>query len=113
MLSKIFASWLVALIIVPFTAPFSTCDIASFVGGASAHAPHAPGSDPSSVTPANEAVVPGVLFVSAAGRVRPLPLSSIAAVDSPARASSATAAGPMRPVAFMRVHLALRTVIRV
>ena len=32
MLSRVFALWLITLILLPFSAPFSTCDLASFLG---------------------------------------------------------------------------------
>jgi hypothetical protein len=34
MLPKLLASWLVVLVIVPFTAPFSTCDLPGLFGSA-------------------------------------------------------------------------------
>jgi hypothetical protein len=42
MLRKFFASWLVVLVLVPFTAPFSTCDLPHFFGSAQRHTPVSP-----------------------------------------------------------------------
>jgi hypothetical protein len=63
MLPKFLAFWLVVLIIVPFTAPFSTFDLARAQGS---HAPLAP---PTHVVK-NDDAFPNVPCISTAGRVR-------------------------------------------
>jgi hypothetical protein len=37
MLSQVFAAWLVTLIVLPFTAPFSTCDVPALRSHATVH----------------------------------------------------------------------------
>jgi hypothetical protein len=72
MLPKLFASWLVALVVLPFTAPFSTCDLASVFGPA--HGKRAPVARRSSVASATDAAVPTAARASSGGRVRLVPL---------------------------------------
>lgn len=66
-LSRVTACWLVALVLLPFTAPFRTCDLAAFFG---ARAQHAPISRSSSATLANDSSVANVPAISRIGRVR-------------------------------------------
>jgi hypothetical protein len=72
MLPKLFASWLVVLVVLPFTAPFSTCDLASVFGPA--HGKRTPVARRPSVASATDAAVPTGARVSNSGRVRVLPL---------------------------------------
>jgi len=72
MLPKLFASWLVVLVVLPFTAPFSTCDLASLFG--SPHGKRTPVPRRPSVASATDAAVPTGARVSNSGRVRVLPL---------------------------------------
>ena len=84
MLPKFFASWLVALILLPFTAPFSTCDVTGMFDGA--HSQHAP-SRSAAVT--SGAAIPSVPAVSAARRVRLLQASGAAFAPASTARSSA------------------------
>ncbi|HET6897600.1 MAG TPA: hypothetical protein VFK70_04600 [Vicinamibacteria bacterium] len=72
MLPKLFATWLVVLVVLPFTAPFSTCDLASVFGGP--HGKRTPVARRPSVTSATDAAVPTAHRAPARGRVRVLPL---------------------------------------
>jgi hypothetical protein len=72
MLPKLFASWLVVLVVLPFTAPFSTCDFASVFG--SPHGKRTPVARRPSVTSATDAAVPTAARAPSKGRVRILPL---------------------------------------
>jgi hypothetical protein len=72
MLPKLFASWLVVLVVLPFTAPFSTCDLASVFG--SPHGKRIPVARRPSAASATEAAVPAAARASNTGRVRVLPL---------------------------------------
>jgi hypothetical protein len=70
MLSKVCASWLIVLVLLPFTAPFSTFDLADFLPGQSDGAIGIPfsGTPTASLT---RAVLPrAVPFPSRMGRLR-------------------------------------------
>lgn len=75
MLHKFVASWLVVLVIVPFTAPFSTCDLTSVFGRSQEQ--HTPFAPPTSAAVSHDSTVSGVPCVSRAGRVRLLQLSGV------------------------------------
>jgi hypothetical protein len=111
MLPKFFAYWLVVLVIAPFTAPFSTCELTGFIG--SAHRQHAPVAPAGSAAVRTDATVPGGLFVSAVGRVRLLPLSRVSVGESAARSSSATLAWFGASAGSVRGRSVLSTVLRV
>jgi hypothetical protein len=106
MLAKFFASWLVVLVLVPFTAPFSTCDLTGLFGIAQAH--HSLLASPAvrerrnpdeDVT--NDAAILSVPCLSTAGRIRLLPLS---------RVTLAEAAIPSAPAAMMWSAASTRSV---
>jgi hypothetical protein len=100
MLPKLFASWLVVLVVLPFTAPFSTCDLASVFG--SPHGKRTPVARRPSVASATDAAVPTAVRASASGRVRVLPLRrepfavSTNPTSSAAVMSSAASPGGLR-----------------
>jgi len=109
MIPKFFASWLAVLVVLPFTAPFSTCDLTGFFGQVqSRQMPVAPAR--SAVT--TDAAVASVPSASAVGRVRLLPLSGGAAIHTKA----ALAAGGCRwsrvSVGSIRKHAVRTTVLR-
>jgi len=111
MLTKFFASWLVVLVVAPFTAPFSTCDLTSLFGNPQSQ--HTPVIPPSSVESANDAAVPVALFVSSAGREGPLPLSRVPLEESVARSSSATLIWSVASVGTTPEPNVLSTILRV
>jgi hypothetical protein len=110
MLPKFLASWLVVLVLVPFTAPFSTCDLASLFGNnGGAHSPIAPLTSAALTT---DAAVPTALFATPAGRVRHLPLSRVSVAESAALASPATVISSVPSAGSIREHAALSTILR-
>jgi hypothetical protein len=75
MFSKSIAAWLVVLVLLPFTAPFPTCDIADLLGGSanSQDFPLAPlSSSSASMAEAASLVFP---LATVAGRLRLVALS--------------------------------------
>lgn len=71
-LPRFIASWLIVLIVAPFTAPFRICDFTSLFGGeAGRHAPLVP---PAAAALSVDAAVPSVPVVSSGGRSRLMPL---------------------------------------
>jgi len=58
MIAKLCATWLVVLVLSPFTAPFSTCDLANPLHGPGRGAPFAPRVAAASID-TNSALVPG------------------------------------------------------
>lgn len=87
MLPKFVASWLIVLVVVPFTAPFSTCDLAAFFG--SGQARHTPFAPPRSTAITKDVAVPSVPGLSTSGRVRLMPLSGVAVAQTKASSGSA------------------------
>jgi len=69
MLSRVCAAWLVALIVLPFSAPFSTCDLETLFPAANRHAPAHPGS-PSPATLLAHATSHAIPMARSAGRVK-------------------------------------------
>jgi hypothetical protein len=101
MLSKFCAAWLVALVLLPFTAPFPTCDLSDFLGGTHHHG--APLVPPSSHVGGDYAFAPPL--ATTPGRLRLVVVSSldvsrvagIAPVIVPGRPYTAAASGDDRP----------------
>jgi hypothetical protein len=95
-LYRLFAAWLVVLGISPFTAPFSTCDLASVFGGGRDH--HLPAAPASSGTWTADPTVLSDLLATKAERSKPLPPCRAASAESdrlppfPGATPSATAA---------------------
>jgi hypothetical protein len=110
MLSKFFAASLIVLAILPFTAPFSSCDLAGFMGVEPGH--HTPIA-PSRVALTNDAAVPAVPFVSAAGRGRLLPLGRIPLAESATFSLLATSIRSLAATGRTREHTVLGTILRV
>jgi hypothetical protein len=108
---KFFAAWLVVLIIVPFTAPFSICDLASIVGSSPGR--HAPFRLPPSATVSNDAAVSSVPCISTAGRVRLSPLSGIGLAVLKTSSTSARFMGSGASAARVGEHIALSTILRI
>jgi hypothetical protein len=108
MLPKFFASWLVLLIVVPFTAPFSTCDLASLFG-TSQNTPVAPSA---SVVLTTDVAVPSGLAVSSAGRVRLGALSRISLTKSAIPSSAATLMSFVVWSGHPAEHIVLSTILR-
>jgi hypothetical protein len=94
MFARFCASWLVVLILAPFTAPFSICDLAALIGADATHA--TPGSHPgqTAVTHAAHSIAPPIvrtsrikILVQAARQVSHLPDGCVTgfsrAVDPP------------------------------
>jgi hypothetical protein len=106
MLPKFFACWLVVLVIVPFTAPFSTCDLAGAQGR------HAPLTSPPSAAVTNDAAVPSVPFVSTAGRVRLVPLSGLPLAHATISSPSARFMWSAASAGCFREHTILTTILR-
>jgi len=81
MLAKTVAALLVVLTLLPFTAPFSTCDLATLVGGTLPEP--APGNHPRSLTSSRDRSISQVRpLVRSAGRLRPLALSGPGALNA-------------------------------
>jgi hypothetical protein len=121
MLPKFFASWLVVLVLVPFTAPFSTCDLIGIVGAARGH--HQPfarrtfgaGRERRHAEEdfTSSAPVPRVPAISSAGRVRLLPLSSLALAQTKVSSSSARFVWSAVSAGYIREYTVITTILRV
>jgi hypothetical protein len=131
MLAKFFASWLVVLVIVPFTAPFSTCDLAGFVRGAQgahrrAHAivwrrssssidslsgQQSPFAPPTSAAVTHDAAIPSVPCISTARRVRVMALSGLPLTRTKIF-SSAHFINSGAQAGCVRDHTSLTTILR-
>jgi hypothetical protein len=105
MLPKFFACWLAVLIIVPFTAPFSTCDLAAAQGQ---HAPFAPPTR----TVRNDAASPTVPCISTAGRVRLLRLLAHPLVQTNISSSAARFVSLRASAGFITEQLSLTAILR-
>jgi hypothetical protein len=110
MFTKFFAAWLVVLIIVPFTAPFSTCDPTSLFGMAPGQ--HVPVAPRRSVALTNDATVPASPFVSAA-RTRMPPLSRVSRAESAAPSLGATLISSAASPGSIRKQTVVHTILRV
>ena len=67
-LPKLLASWLIVLVLAPFTAPFSTCDLASL--GGRAPGKHGPLTRPVYVALTRDAAAPCAPVIPAGARTR-------------------------------------------
>jgi hypothetical protein len=110
MLPRFFAAWLVALVIVPFTAPFSTCDLTSLFGNS--HGQHTPVAPLTSVAFTTDAAVPITPYVRSAGRVRLLQISGLALAESAAPLPSLSLMWSAASAGCTRDHSVLRTILR-
>jgi hypothetical protein len=107
MLPKFFASWLVVLIVAPFTAPFATCDVLSLLGIPSRqYVPLAPST--SVVLATDQASL-----VSSPGRVRLLALSRIPHAKSAAPPLKALSNLSIDPAGCITDHILLSAILRV
>jgi len=104
------ACCLVALVLLPFTAPFRTCDIAAFFGGAPAQ--HVPWNRPGSAALTTDSYVASVPAISRAGRLRLIELAG--ATGSPAASVRPVAALPRSAVVsqHVRERAVLATILR-
>ena len=97
--TKIAASWLIVLILSPFTAPFSTCDLGSLMGSLDDHGlPSAPAKTSVTNTPAS--LVPSARVVE---RVRPL-RSVLASTSARTRAVAASSSRSIAAIALGSSH---------
>jgi hypothetical protein len=110
MLTKFFAAWLAVLVVAPFTAPFSTCDLASVF--ATEHGTPAPAAPRPSVSSATDAAVPTPAFVHGTGRIRLLLAWRAPLGPSTAAASSSALLPAARPADRSRRHAGLAAVLR-
>ena len=107
---RLFAAWLIVLGISPFTAPFSTCDLASvFGGGRDHHIPAAPASTGAWTT--DPTVLSGLLATKAE-RMKPLPLCRASLAES-ARLSTFTAGISYIATPDLTIQTALRSILRI
>jgi hypothetical protein len=111
MLSKFFASWLLVLVIAPFTAPFPTCDATSLFG--SPQGQDAPAAPSAAIVLTTDEAVPSAVFVASIGRIRLLPLSRVPLTESALPFTSAAAMGSDASADSMREPVALSTILRV
>jgi hypothetical protein len=119
MLAKFFASWLAALVLLPFTAPFSTCDVAGLLG--SVHGRHTPVAPRPSAgvrerrhtdeDVTNDGAGLSVACVSPSARIRLLPPSGLplanAKISSPRRFVQSG-----RSPVYIKEHTVLTTILR-
>jgi hypothetical protein len=111
MLPKFFASWLLVLVIAPFTAPFPTCDFTSLFGNPQGQdAPVAPAA---AIVLTTDEAVPSAVFVSSIGRIRLLVLSRVPLTESACPSMSAAVMGSDSSADGMREHVALSAILRV
>jgi hypothetical protein len=110
MLPKFFAFWLVVLVVSPFTAPCSTCDLASLF--ANAHGQHIPIAPPVSRALTTDAAVPSFPFIRVVGRVKLLPLSRVSRAESLTVFSSPDLVWSLAASGSISDHVALTTNLR-
>jgi hypothetical protein len=93
MLQEISALWLVVLIVLPFSAPFPTCDVSDLFGRAARHQTPAPGPlNHAALDDATTLLVPPVS--ATAGRLKLTALSGLRTVHSVAPMLMAAAESP-------------------
>jgi hypothetical protein len=112
-LSRVTACWLVALVMLPFTAPFRTCDLAAFFGARAQQAPISRTSSSGTATLATDSSVANVPAISRIGRVRllePAGASPSAAESLCALTTVTVSAGFSR---VLRERAVLSTILRV
>jgi hypothetical protein len=110
-LSRVTARCLAALVLLPFTAPFRTCDLAAFVGTRPAQ--HLPASRPGPAALNIDNAIANVPALARTGRVRLLEVSSTAGASV---ATVRPAATHMRPATVShraRGRLVFATILRV
>jgi len=111
MLSRFTACWLVVLVLAPFTAPFSTCDLSTLFGrGSGRQAPIAP---PTSKAVSHDAAVVNAPGFFRAGRSRLAPVFRVSALTSKIVLPSTTTLRLTASVRYFRDTSAFSTVIRV
>src|SRR5262249_17919405 len=76
--SRITACWLVALVLLPFTAPFRTCDLAAFL---SRRVRHVPITRSTATALATDSSVANVPAISRMGRTRLLDVAGVKLPD--------------------------------
>jgi hypothetical protein len=108
MLSRITACSLVVLVLLPFTAPFRTCDLSAFFATPTQHAP----INRSAATLASDSSIANVPMISRIGRVRLLECAGMGVAGSePFR--SLTSVAVTRDFAHSRRdRAALSTILR-
>jgi len=111
MLSKVVAVWLAVLVIVPFTAPFPTCDLASFAGDA--EGPHRPLAPRSSVTSTTDVAVPWALFDANAGRLQRLASCRVLVTSSSTAGMTTMLTASVAPACAVQERTVLCTVLRI
>ena len=110
MLSRVIASWLVVLILAPFTAPFPTCDLATLFG--TSPVAEDAGHGPASGALSHDAAVVNGPAVNRIGPTRWLPAVIVPALSSkPASSSIPPGSAALAPL--IKKSTALGTVLRV
>ena len=109
MLAKFFAFWLLVLAVLPFTAPFSTCDLSALLGSTdTSRTPFVPAG--SGV--ATDVAVPSLPGACTAGRVRLQPLSGVVVAAMTTPPASIRLAGTSVALSGIRPFAVLATVLR-
>jgi len=111
MLSRVFACWLAILVIVPFTAPFPTCDLACVLGKPPRH--RSPAASRAKVASTNSVAVPRALFVSNAGRVRRLCRAAFVPSDTHSSSATMLTSSVASIGGNARERTTLRTILRI
>jgi hypothetical protein len=109
MLPKFFASWLVVLVLMPFTAPFSTCDPVGFFGTQGQSLPFSPQT---SAAVTHDTAVPSVPCISTAGRVTLSPLSGLPLTQTKISATATRFMWSGASAGYIREHTVLTTILR-
>jgi hypothetical protein len=109
MLPKVFASWLIVLVLMPFTAPFSTCDPAGLFGTQGQSLPFAPQT---SAAVTHDTAVPSVPYISTAGRVTLSPLSGLPLAQTRISTSATRFMWSAASAGYIREHTVLSTILR-
>jgi len=112
-LSRVTACWLTMLVLLPFTAPFRTCDLAAFFGARTHPAPISRTSSSGAATLANDSSVANVPAISRVGRVRFLEPGGAfpSAAESPRVLPACTVSAGFSRV--LRERAVLSTILRV
>ena len=111
MLSRVIASWLVVLILAPFTAPFPTCDLATLFG--TSPVAEDAGHGPASGALSHDAAVVNGPAVNGTGRTRWLPAFLAPALSSKTPSSSSSLQATAAVAPLVKTNTALGTVLRV
>jgi len=110
MLSRVTACFLVVLVLLPFTAPFRTCDLSAFVA---ARAQHAPLNRPAATTLASDSSIANVPAISRIGRVRLLEPVGVTAAAGESCRTLASVAAAVASSRSLRERAVLATILRV